>query len=183
VCQSNETGRWIGPQCDACELFFWGSQCTQICSCNEHGGCDKNTGDCECFGDDDHGHWSGDDCSACAKGFIGIDCRGLNVEMNANTNSSGQASVQNKDMRSILLVDNEFGVTYTGSRPLILLNTTSHPRQPVTGLEGGVDFNGWALEGGHWTHATTVRVWEVTLGLDVPSVRLATARQDFSALY
>eukprot|EP01006_Ploeotia_vitrea_P038101 TRINITY_DN66208_c7_g1_i1.p1 TRINITY_DN66208_c7_g1~~TRINITY_DN66208_c7_g1_i1.p1 ORF type:complete len:890 (+),score=100.54 TRINITY_DN66208_c7_g1_i1:30-2699(+) len=57
-----------------CTTGYWGLQCERRCSCNNHGGCNQHSGDCECFQSDTLGYWEQPRCNWCLNGWTGADC-------------------------------------------------------------------------------------------------------------
>ena len=88
VCYRGADGQYSGKECDDCATFYWGLQCQLLCLCNYHGSCDRYTGECECFADDDNGYWAGTACTKCASGYIGSQCRSKNIQLSSNTGRS-----------------------------------------------------------------------------------------------
>jgi len=136
-------GRYGGPTCNDCRLFFWGPTCTLNCPCNGNGGCNRETGACQCFDDDVRGHWAGVACSRCADGYIGTTCQGLNIQMSKNVEGSADVSVMSKGRGKIYLRDPKTNVTYVGGWPLMLLNASTNPLTPCPlAPPAGLDFGG-----------------------------------------
>eukprot|EP01065_Artemidia_motanka_P042386 TRINITY_DN5682_c0_g1_i2.p1 TRINITY_DN5682_c0_g1~~TRINITY_DN5682_c0_g1_i2.p1 ORF type:complete len:2287 (+),score=436.35 TRINITY_DN5682_c0_g1_i2:68-6928(+) len=73
-CLSTVLGHWSGPDCDVCDPFFWGVECSLPCECSGHGTCAAGTGLCSCYRDAENGFWAGRLCSSCANGYRGTAC-------------------------------------------------------------------------------------------------------------
>jgi hypothetical protein len=136
-CQDTATGRWSGPTCDACQTFYWGPFCTLLCPCNDHGSCDMNEGNCNCFDDDVRGHWGSFYCDVCASGYIGVDCKGQNIEFSTNNDRSVSIvlPVAVPAAPSVNFYDDVTGLLYTASTPILVVNTSAVPPVAVGVLE------------------------------------------------
>lgn len=62
-----------GEDCNTCALGYWGFSCRNVCPC-EHGTCNRVTGACTCYADEQHGFWSGTLCKSCVAGYNQPDC-------------------------------------------------------------------------------------------------------------
>eukprot|EP00906_Rhabdomonas_costata_P038727 RCo054773 len=104
VCsQSAEFGYWTGDNCQVCDSYhygenctsscncngnpctsvsgtckcptdLWGQQCQNHCDCNNHGTCDQQSGQCTCYADSTNGYFTGTQCGSCASGYAGARC-------------------------------------------------------------------------------------------------------------
>jgi hypothetical protein len=179
TCQDDLNGHFTGSLCDQCQLFYWGPTCALRCLCNEHGGCDRNTGDCYCFNDDTRGYWGGSDCSTCAAGYIGVECRGINIQVSPVDWATESYSVRFSDPGAtvtatdgnVLVVANDliviFNVSSSLSKPELIaqydLDQVASPdAMPSADLSGSVVTVHFAEEaitvGVEWSNGTTSRV-------------------------
>ncbi|CUF41097.1 GPI-anchored surface protein, putative, partial [Bodo saltans] len=76
-CADDLEGHWqtgTSSLCDSCVDGYWGPACTEACSCNDHGTCDQNTGECSCYASATQGFYSGTLCDSCSVGYLGATC-------------------------------------------------------------------------------------------------------------
>jgi hypothetical protein len=142
-CQDNFEGHYSGTACDACKLFYWGSTCALSCACSGNGGCDRDTGVCQCFQDDVRGHWGGDYCEACSAGYIGTQCTGLDIQMSSNANNSAYVTIEARGggtAGSVYYMDDVTKFLFVGSYPVVVLNASVLPPTPLSAVPGGLDF-------------------------------------------
>jgi type II secretory pathway pseudopilin PulG len=142
-CQDNFEGHYSGTGCDACKLFYWGSTCALSCACSGNGGCDRDTGVCQCFQDDVRGHWGGDYCEACSAGYIGTQCTGLDIQMSSNANNSAYVTIEARGggtAGSVYYMDDVTKFLFVGSYPVVVLNASVLPPTPLSAVPGGLDF-------------------------------------------
>eukprot|EP00755_Sulcionema_specki_P015350 Sspe_Gene.59133::Locus_32474_Transcript_1_1_Confidence_1.000_Length_7403::g.59133::m.59133 len=141
-CLDDVTGHWAGAKCNECKLMWWGPTCMVPCDCSMHGGCDADTGECQCFGKwgkgDLYGYWDGRNCERCAEGYVGLQCTGKNVRI-TRTNTIDTRTSLSKEGQTSLFVDEEEGYIYTGGSPMAIVSlrvpkgtTTSFPKLHTT---------------------------------------------------
>jgi hypothetical protein len=119
-CQNNIQGHYddVSTGCVNCLVKWYGPQCTLPCPCNDHGGCDQVTGECQCFRDPIVGYWDGEACESCYSGYVGVGCNKLNVRITrASSGVAVAVAVTAGSRPAFMLYDGQTGIAYGGTTP------------------------------------------------------------------
>ena len=122
-CQANASGHWAGPECNECQVGYWGPNCAALCDCNGRGPCGSLDGVCRCFQDAARGYWAGAHCEACSDGYLAPACQARNVAISRPRELPVVAQAEGGGARGGMVLDEAYHLLYTGGQPLLVIDT------------------------------------------------------------